>query len=109
MHGMKKIKRATCIKGLFWHLLEPKTENCFSPISFDWFIRRITEVQNLGIYLNLTIAMVTKMADKIGFKQRTKFKVKIHTFFICIYYKIYSMAGIIPHQMFVTALQLACN
>ena len=34
----------TYIKGLFWPPLEPKTENCFSPISFDWFIRRITEV-----------------------------------------------------------------
>ena len=32
------------IKGLIWPPLEPKTENCFSPISFDWFIRRITEV-----------------------------------------------------------------
>ena len=34
----------TCIKRLFWPPLEPKTENCFSPISSDWFISRITEV-----------------------------------------------------------------
>ena len=33
------------LKGLFWPPLEPKTENCFSPFSFDWFIRRITEVK----------------------------------------------------------------
>ena len=37
-------QRGTCIKGLFWPPIEPKTENCFSPISFNWFIRRITEV-----------------------------------------------------------------
>ena len=37
-------QRGTCIKGLFWPPLEPNTENCFSPISFGWFIRRITEV-----------------------------------------------------------------
>ena len=52
------------IKVLIWLLLEPKTENCFSPISSDWFIRRITEVLKFGIYLNFTVAMVT-MADKI--------------------------------------------
>ena len=27
------LERGTCIKGLFWPPLEPKTENCFSPIS----------------------------------------------------------------------------
>ena len=37
-------ERGTCIKGLIWPPLEPKTENCFSQISFDWFIRRMTEV-----------------------------------------------------------------
>ena len=63
-------ERGTCIKGLFWPPLESKTENCFSPLSFDWFIRRITEVLNFGIYLNSTVAMVTKMANKIGLKQR---------------------------------------
>ena len=40
----KETESGTCIKGLFWPPLEPKTENCFSPISFNWFIRRITEV-----------------------------------------------------------------
>ena len=59
------------IKGQFWPPLEPETEHCFAPISFDWFIRSITEVLNFGIYLNVTVAMVTKMADKnIGLKQR---------------------------------------
>ena len=37
-------KRGMCIKGLIWPPLEPKTENCFSQISFVWFIRRMTEV-----------------------------------------------------------------
>ena len=41
---MYKLERGTCIKGLFWPPIEPKSENCFSPISLDWFIRRITEV-----------------------------------------------------------------
>ena len=27
-------QRGMCIKGLFWPPLEPKTKNCFSPISF---------------------------------------------------------------------------
>ena len=48
--------------------LEPKTDNCYSPISFNRFIRRTIEVLNFGIYLNFTVAMVTKMADKIGLK-----------------------------------------
>ena len=55
------------------HLVIPTVaiENCFSQISFDWFIRRMTEVLNSGIYLNFTVAMETKMADKIGIKQRS--------------------------------------
>ena len=28
-----RLQRGTCIKGLFWPLLEPNTESCFSPIS----------------------------------------------------------------------------
>ena len=28
--------RGTCIKRLIWPPFEPKTENCFSQISFDW-------------------------------------------------------------------------
>ena len=54
----------------FIFIVQPKTENCFSPISLDWFIRRITEILNYSIYLNFTVAMVTKMANKIGLKQR---------------------------------------
>ena len=37
-------KRGTCIKGLFWPPLEPKTESCLSPISSYWFIKRIAQV-----------------------------------------------------------------
>ena len=36
-----------CIKELIWPPFEPKTENCFSQIYFVWFIRIMTEVQNL--------------------------------------------------------------
>ena len=61
-------KRGTCIKGLIGPPSEPKTESCFSQISFDCFIRRMTEMLNFDIYFNFTVAMVTKMAAKIGIK-----------------------------------------
>ena len=61
-------KRGTCIKGLFWPPLEPKTESCFSLISSCWFIRRIAQVKILAFILLLPVAMVTKMANKIGLK-----------------------------------------
>ena len=32
------------VEGLVLPPLEPKTENCLSPISFDCFFRRMTEV-----------------------------------------------------------------
>ena len=54
-------QRATCIRS-------QKTESCFSPISSDKFIRRLTQVYISGIYLTLTVAMVTKMANKTGLK-----------------------------------------
>ena len=38
------LKGVRAFKGLFWPPLEPKTKNCLSPISFNWFNRRITEV-----------------------------------------------------------------
>ena len=38
---MKQMGR--CIKKLILPPLEPKTKNCFSTVSIDWFIRRITE------------------------------------------------------------------
>ena len=44
LYGVHLYNVVTCIKGLFCPPLEPKTENCFSPISFDWIIRIITEV-----------------------------------------------------------------
>ena len=59
-------ERGTCIKGLKWPPLEQKTEICFSQISLNSFIRRMAEMYIFGIYLDFTVAMVTKMADKIG-------------------------------------------
>ena len=37
-------ERGTCIKGQIWPPLEPKTESCFSPISPNWFMRRMVKV-----------------------------------------------------------------
>ena len=70
------IKRGTCNKGLIWPPLEPKTENCFSQISFDWFIRRMTGVSNFGIYLNFTLALVIKMAVALVIKMANKIGIK---------------------------------
>ena len=41
--GKLDIKGWGCIKGVFWPPFEPKTENRFSPIAFDWCIRRMPE------------------------------------------------------------------
>ena len=49
-----KLERGTCIKGLFWPPLEPKTESCLSPILSNWFIRRIAQALNSGIYFTFT-------------------------------------------------------
>ena len=63
----------TCIdatnisKRLIRPPLEPKNENCFSPISSYLLCRRITQVKKSGIYSNFTVVIVTKMATKIGF------------------------------------------
>ena len=35
------VERGTCIKGLIGPPLEPKSESCFSPFSFNWFISRV--------------------------------------------------------------------
>ena len=65
---LRKPERGTCIKGQIWPPLEQKTENFFSPFSPNWFIRRMVQVLNSGIYFTFSVAMVTKMADKIGLK-----------------------------------------
>ena len=42
-------------------LWRKKLKFAFQKTNFlDWFIRRMAEVQNFSIYLNFTIAMVTK-------------------------------------------------
>ena len=38
------VERGTCIKGLIWPPLEPKTESCFSPMPSYWLIRRVAHV-----------------------------------------------------------------
>ena len=59
------------LRGYVGPLLSQKLKIAFSQISFDWFIRRITVVIDFRIYLNFTVAMVTKRVDKIGIKQRS--------------------------------------
>ena len=49
-YGHVAYQRATCIKGIIWTPLEPKTENCFSPISPYLFIRRKPLCIFSGIY-----------------------------------------------------------
>ena len=68
----KYAKGVRALRGYFGQkrLLEPKTKNCLSPISFNWFNRRIMKFKISAFTTNFTIAMVTKMADKIGLKQR---------------------------------------
>ena len=61
-------QRGMCIKGQIWPPWEPKTESCFSPISSNWFISRMVEGYNSCIYFTFSVAMVTKMAEKIGLK-----------------------------------------
>ena len=40
-----------------------------SSISSNWFIRRITQMLNSGINFSFTIAMVTKVANKICYNR----------------------------------------
>ena len=46
--------------------MRPKHEKCFSQISSYSFIRTIAQVYKSGIASIFTVAMVTKMATKIG-------------------------------------------
>ena len=41
-----------------------ESQNCFSPISADWFIRRITKALESDIHLNFTIAILFMTAKK---------------------------------------------
>ena len=62
---VSRCERATCIKG---YLAPSGTKNESCEISSNWFIRRMVQVYNSGIYFTSTVAMVTKKADKIGRK-----------------------------------------
>ena len=48
--------------------MRPKNENCFSQVSSYKFIRTIAQVLKSGLDSIFTVAMVTKMAAKIGCK-----------------------------------------
>ena len=59
---------AKSIMGLIWPPLEPKAESCSSHFFFLIGLLEEYPSVNSGIYLKLTVTMVTKMADKIGSK-----------------------------------------
>ena len=54
--------------GLFWPPLEQKTESCISPIYRVGLLEEKPKCKILAFILLLPVAMVTKMADKIGLK-----------------------------------------
>ena len=65
------VKGVRALRGYYVPLLPPyeaKNENCFSQVSSNQFIRTIAQVLKSGIYSIFTVAMVTKMAAKIGWK-----------------------------------------
>ena len=64
--GHTKFERGMCIKRLFWPPYEVKNKSCSSQVSSYWFIRTIAKVQRSSIDSTFTVAMVTKMAAKIG-------------------------------------------
>ena len=59
-------ERATCIKRLFWpHLRGKKIKLLFSSV-FLLIYKSNSQSVNSGINSTFTVAMVTKMAAKIG-------------------------------------------
>ena len=59
-------KGVRALRGYFGPPLRSKNKSCSSQVSLYYFTRTIAKVQNSGIDLNFTVAMVTKMAAKIG-------------------------------------------
>ena len=62
------LERGTCIKGLFWPPLEQKTEDAFHQFYLVGLLEEKPKCKILTFILLLPVAMVTKMADKIGLK-----------------------------------------
>ena len=62
------MKEVCALRGKFGPLLSQKLKVALHEKSPNWFIRKIAEMQNSGFYFTFTVAMVTKMADKIGLK-----------------------------------------
>ena len=59
-------KELRALTGCFDPPMRPKNEFRFLPNSSYWFIRTMAQVFKSDISLTLTVAMVTKMAAKIG-------------------------------------------
>ena len=66
--GKRRSTGLCALRGYFGPPVRPKLKVAFLPVSFYWFIRTIAKVLKSGINLTLTIAIVTKMAAKIGLK-----------------------------------------
>ena len=61
-----KIKELRALRGIFGPPMRPKNEIRFSSNSSYKFIRTMAQVYKSDISLTFTVAMVTKMAAKIG-------------------------------------------
>ena len=59
-------QRGTCVKPVFWPLQKPNYESYRTTFSSRCFISWMIKVFWLSIDLNLMVAMVTKMAARIG-------------------------------------------
>ena len=60
------LKGGRALRGYFGPPMRPKHEIHFSPNSSYKFIRTMVQVNKSDISLTFTVAMVTKMAAKIG-------------------------------------------
>ena len=60
------LKGVRALRGYFSSPMKSKNKSCSSQVSFYYIIRTKAKVQRSGIYLTFTVAMVTKMAAKIG-------------------------------------------
>ena len=59
-------KGLRALRGYFGPPMRSKNEIRFSPNSFCWFIRTMTQVYKSDISLTFTVAMVKKLANKTG-------------------------------------------
>ena len=54
--NISSVSKCFNTKEVIWPPLEPKTKSCFSTISSDWFIRRITQMLKYAIHKMFNVA-----------------------------------------------------